>query len=203
VQRAEDLSQRRNRSYFVWEFGKVPDVCIEIVSNQEGDELTLSQKSQQKGKEVCKKDIYAQIGVPYYVVFDPLRQIQGEREMNRALLRVWTLTSGRYVELTPVEGIVELGQPVWLETVGLGLTLWEGQFEEAVSRLWLRWCDRDGQVISTGAERADADATADRLARSYDKWASILMKFKSNLVRISSGLFDSKCYSLSSSCCTQ
>jgi Uma2 family endonuclease len=155
VQRAEDLSQRRNRSYFVWEFGKVPDVCIEIVSNQEGDELTLSQKSQQKGKEVCKKDIYAQIGVPYYVVFDPLRQIQGEREMNRALLRVWTLTSGRYVELTPVEGIVELGQPVWLETVGLGLTLWEGQFEEAVSRLWLRWCDRQGQVIPTGAERAD------------------------------------------------
>ncbi len=155
VQRAEDLSQRRNRSYFVWEFGKVPDVCIEIVSNQEGDELTLSQKSQQKGKEVCKKDIYAQIGVPYYVVFDPLRQIQGEREMNRALLRVWTLTSGRYVELTPVEGIVELGQPVWLETVGLGLTLWEGQFEEAVTRLWLRWCDRQGQVIPTGAERAD------------------------------------------------
>jgi Uma2 family endonuclease len=155
VQRAEDLSQRRNRSYFVWEFGKVPDVCIEIVSNQEGDELTLSQKSQQKGKEVCKKDIYAQIGVPYYVVFDPLRQIQGEREMNRALLRVWTLTSGRYVELTPVEGIAEVGQSVWLETVGLGLTLWEGQFEEAVSRLWLRWCDRDGQVISTGAERAD------------------------------------------------
>jgi Uma2 family endonuclease len=165
VQRAEDLSQRRNRSYFVWEFGKVPDVCIEIVSNQEGDELTLSQKSQQKGKEVCKKDIYAQIGVPYYVVFDPLRQIQGEREMNRALLRVWTLTSGRYVELTPVEGIAEVGQSVWLETVGLGLTLWAGQFEEAVSRLWLRWCDRQGQVISTGAERADAERLrADRLA---------------------------------------
>jgi hypothetical protein len=50
IQRAEDLSPRRNRSYFVWEFGKIPDVCIEIVSNQEGDEITLSQKSQQKGK---------------------------------------------------------------------------------------------------------------------------------------------------------
>jgi hypothetical protein len=32
------------------------------------------------------------------------------------------------------------------------LTLWEGQFEEEVTRLWLRWCDREGQVISTGAE---------------------------------------------------
>jgi hypothetical protein len=38
VQRPTDLSQRRNRSYFVWEFGKVPEVCIEIVSNAEGDE---------------------------------------------------------------------------------------------------------------------------------------------------------------------
>jgi Uma2 family endonuclease len=155
VQRAEDLSERRNRSYFVWEFGKVPDVCIEIVSNQEGDELTLTQKSRQKGKAACKKDIYAQIGVPYDVVFDPLRQIQGEHEMNGALLRVWTLISGRYSELTPAEGIVEVGQPVWLETVGLGLTLWQGSFEESVSRLWLRWCDRQGQVIPTGAERAE------------------------------------------------
>jgi Uma2 family endonuclease len=157
VQRAEDLSQRRNRSYFVWEFGKVPDVCIEIVSNQEGDELTLSQKSQQKGKKACKKEIYAHIGVPYYVVFDPLQQIQGKNEMNSAFLRVWTLASGRYVELTPVEGLIEVGQFIWLETVGLGLTLWQGAFEEAVSRLWLRWCDRQGQVIPTGAEGQNAE----------------------------------------------
>jgi Uma2 family endonuclease len=166
VQRAEDLSERRNRAYFVWEFGKVPDICIEIVSNQEGDELTLSQKSQTKGKKTCKKNIYAQIGVPYYVVFDPLRQIQDETQMNGALLRVWTIASGRYVELTPAEGIVEVGQSVWLETVGLGLNLWEGQFEEAVTRLWLRWCDRQGRVIPTGAERADAErlrADAERL----------------------------------------
>jgi hypothetical protein len=101
VQRAEDFSQRRNRSYFVWEFGKVPDVCIEIVSNQEDDELILSQKSQQKGKATSKKDIYAQIGVPYYAMFDPLRQIQDKPQMNGALLRVWTLASGRYEELTP------------------------------------------------------------------------------------------------------
>jgi hypothetical protein len=75
VRCADDLSQRRNRSYFVWEFGKVPEVCIEIVSNAEGDELKLSQKSQQKGKNTVKKAIYAQIKVNYYVVFDPLRQI--------------------------------------------------------------------------------------------------------------------------------
>ena len=164
VQRPEDFSQRQNRSYFVWEFGKVPEICIEIVSNQEGDELTLSKKSQQKGKAACKKDIYAQIGLRYYAVFDPLQQIQGQDEMNGAELRVWYISPGGYAELTPPQGITEIGQSVWLEAVGLGLMLWEGQFEEEVTRLWLRWCDQEGQVIPTGAEgreierqRADAE----------------------------------------------
>ncbi len=165
VQRAEDFSQRRNRSYFVWEFGKVPEVCIEVVSNREGDELILSQKSRQKGKTAAKKEIYAQVGVRYYVVFDPLQRIQGKDEMNGALLRVWSISADGYTELTPAQGITTEGQSVWLNGVGIGLTLWEGEFEETVTRLWLRWCDREGQVISTGAERADeAEAKATRLA---------------------------------------
>ncbi len=155
VQRADDFSQRRNRSYFVWEFGKVPEVCIEIVSNLEGDELLLSQKSRQQGKTAAKKQVYAQIGVRYYVVFDPLQQIQGKDEMDGALLRVWSILPEGYTELTPAAGITAPEQVVWLNAVGLGLTLWQGQFEEAVNRLWLRWCDAEGQVIATGAERAD------------------------------------------------
>ena len=165
VQCADDFSKKQNRSYFVWEFGKLPEVCVEIVSNDEGDELSVSKKSQQKGKTTSKKDLYAQIHIPYYVVFDPLKQIQGETEMNRSLLRVWANSAGRYVELTPPQGINEVEQSVWLEEVGLGLTLWSGQFEEDVTRLWLRWCDRTGQVIPTGAERAELERQrADRLA---------------------------------------
>ncbi len=172
VQCADDFSQKQNRSYFVWEFGKLPEVCVEIVSNQEGDELTVSRKSQQKGKTTSKKDLYAQIRIPYYVVFDPLRQIQGQNEMNGALLRVWSNLAGRYMELTPQPGVNKIGQSVWLEEVGLGLTLWSGQFEEEVTRIWLRWCNHEGRVIPTGAEgreierqRADAESQrADRLA---------------------------------------
>lgn len=145
-----DFSERRNRSYFVWEFGKVPEVCIEIVSNQEGDEVILSQRSRQKGKTIAKKEIYAQIGVRCYVVFDPLQQIQ--TDMNGALLRVWAIAQSGYVELTPPEGLSQPGEFVWLEAVGLGLSLWEGQFEDEATRLWLRWCDQSGQVIPTGAE---------------------------------------------------
>ena len=172
VKRAEDFSQRENRTYFVWQFGKVPDVCVEIVSNQEGDELDLSQKSRRKGKTRSKKDLYAQLGVPYYVVFDPLRQLQGEQAMAEAILRVWTISPTGYTELTPASGILSTGESVWLDGVGLGLTLWEGAYEEETSRLWLRWCDQEGQVVPTGAEgqaaerqRAETERQrADRLA---------------------------------------
>lgn len=132
VEMPTDWSKKQNRSYFVWEFGKVPEVCIEIVSNREGNEL---------GR---KKDIYAQIGVHYYAVFDPLKQIQRSDEMNGEFLRVWGFSFGQYVELSP---------PFWLETVGLGLKVWEGEFE-AVQGIWLRWCDRNQQLIPTGAEAA-------------------------------------------------
>lgn len=165
VQRPEDFSQRRNRSYFTWEFGKNPEVCVEIVSNAEGDELTLSKKSQQQGKTRAKKDLYAQIGIPYYVVFDPLQQIQGQDEMNGAMLRVWTISPVGYTELTSDLGIVAVGQSVWLEGVELGLMLWQGQFEEEVTRLWLRWCDRQGQVIPTGAEGREIERQGKEVER--------------------------------------
>lgn len=127
-------------------------VIIEIVSNQKGDELSLSKPSQQKDNKRPKPEIYAQIGVHYYVVFDPQRQIQGEEDMGDALLRIWVLSPSGYQELTPSEGINEAGQSIWLDGINLGLTLWEGCFEDDLPRLWLRWCDRKGQVIFTGAE---------------------------------------------------
>jgi hypothetical protein len=152
VKRADDFSERKNRSYFVWEIGKVPEVCIEIVSNTEGDEVTLSRKSQQQGKTQSKLDLYAEIGVCYYVVFDPLKQIQGAEGMRGALLRVWTTAPLGYQELTCDRGLLESGDFIWLEKVGIGLMLWEGAFEEDTPRLWLRWCDEFGQPIPTGAE---------------------------------------------------
>jgi hypothetical protein len=155
VQVSDDLTQKRNRSYFVSELGKVPEVCIEIVSNQEGNELILCEKAQREGNKVCKKDIYSQIPINYYVVFDPLEQIQDKANMDGSLLRVWKFSKNRYVEMTPSLGISDVGESIWLEEVGLGLTLWSGKFEEQVTRLWLRWCQDDGQAIPTGAEATE------------------------------------------------
>src|SRR5262249_22592577 len=47
-------------------------------------------------------------------------------------------------------------QDVWLPGVELGLLLWQGKFEDREDT-WLRWCDRDGQVLLTGAERAEQE----------------------------------------------
>lgn len=138
VQMPDNWVERQNRSYLVWEFGKVPEVAIEVVSNRNGNELG------------SKKESYARMKVDYYVVFDPLRQLQQPNEMNGCLLKIWALSAGRYIELTPAEGLA-ISEPIYLETVNLGLTLWEGEFE-TVPGTWLRWCNRSGTVISTGAE---------------------------------------------------
>ena len=54
---------KSHRSYFVWEYGKVPDVVIEVVSNREG------------GEDSDKLAAYAQIKIGYYVIFDPERML--------------------------------------------------------------------------------------------------------------------------------
>ena len=74
-------AEKEDRSYFVWLYGKPPDLVIEVVSNKVGGELDR------------KKATYQKIGVAYYAVHDPFRQF-GKRE-----LRLFRLEGGRYVEL--------------------------------------------------------------------------------------------------------
>src|SRR5437870_10365580 len=62
---AEDWYLKSNRSYFVWVFGKMPEAVVEIVSNLEG------------GEADTKLQDYARIGVPYYVLYDPLELLKG------------------------------------------------------------------------------------------------------------------------------
>ncbi len=128
VEAPADLRPKKNRSYFIWEFGKAPEAVIEIVSNKEGGETT------------DKMQTYAQIGVLYYAIYDPDKRVQEEP------LRVFVLRDKSYVPC-PAE---------WLPVLNLGLTLWHGQFENT-ENVWLRWCNREGNVIPTGAERADQE----------------------------------------------
>lgn len=132
-----DPKPKENRSYFVWEYGKAPDLVVEIVSNRKGGEL---------GNKLLD---YARAGVSYYVVFDPFQ------ELGDALLRVFTRRGGSFREVSER----------WLGEVELGLTLWEGPYEDWPPTLWLRWVDKNGNLTPTGAE---AIAIASQRAEEAD-----------------------------------
>ena len=142
VQTPENWWEKQNRCYLVWKFGKVPEVVIEIVSNQEGEEL---------GK---KLRIYEQMRVIYYIVYDPNQQLGEE------VLRIYRLNGRYYVET----------QETWLEQVGLGVTLWKGEFEGRQDT-WLRWCYENGNVLPTGDERAQ---NAEQRAQNAEQRAQLL-----------------------------
>ena len=127
-----------DQSYFTWVYGKPPDLVVEIVSRTPGGELDR------------KLEIYARVRVTYYVVFDPYRRL-GERE-----LRAFRLVEGRYLEMVP---------PTWFPEVGLGLTLWDGSFEDLTDR-WLRFTDSEGRLLPTPNEKAAAAEAAAEAAKA-------------------------------------
>ena len=57
-------------------------------------------------------------------------------------------------------------EPFWLQTVGLGLTVCAGEFEKQEST-WLRWCDRNRQVIPTGAEGREIERQGREIERQW------------------------------------
>ncbi len=137
VKAPESLFPKSNRSYFIWEYGKLPEVVIEIVSNREGNE---------DGDKLLG---YARVGIPFYIIYDPGEFLRTEK------LRFFELRGGRYEQIQ--------GETHLMGSIGLGLKLWEGNFEGHTDR-WLRWTDLAGNLISTGAElafseqqRADAE----------------------------------------------
>ena len=132
----DELWDEHHRSYFVQEYGKPPDIAIEIVSNLKGKEMGT------------KLQDYATAGVRYYVIFDPKQQLK------QGLLSVYELQNAVYVRKTDF----------WLPGVKLGLTLWEGNYEDS-HELWLRWCHRNGKLIATGTETTLEERSAKEKAQ--------------------------------------
>lgn len=139
-----DLQPKSHRYYFLWEYGKPPDVVIEVVSNREGGEDTHKLAANARGR------------VPCYVIFDPDRLLKAE------VLRGYRLDPFEYRRLD---------EPIDFPNIGLGLRLWKGPYE-GQDNTWLRWVDAGGVPIATGQERAESEQRlreaqrqrADRLA---------------------------------------
>ncbi len=140
--------EKRYRSYFFWEYGKSPDTVLEIVSGLDGEEFGAKFKQ------------YAELGIPYYVVWDPLLFY---RRRSRERLHVFALNARSYVPL----------EKPWLAEVGLGLKVWQGPFD-GVTDDWLRWCDARGKLIPTSADLADKAGQRARKAKKQARLAEQL-----------------------------
>jgi Uma2 family endonuclease len=119
--------EKKNRSYFFWVFGKPPELVLEIVSNREGGELDV------------KRRRYARMRIDYYVVYDPAQHLGGPT------LQAFERRGQRYEPIDP-----------WFSALGLGLVEQQSEYE-GVNVRWLRWRTKDGAILPTGSERAEAE----------------------------------------------
>ena len=112
-------------SYVLWEEQKVPIMVLEVVSQI------------RRGEYTQKQEEYAQLGILYYVIYNPLRK-------RKPRLEVYKLEDGKYQLLE--------GEPVWLSEINLGIGREEGTYQ-GITREWLYWYDEKGERYLTSEER--------------------------------------------------
>ncbi|PMB48554.1 hypothetical protein CEN40_06980 [Fischerella thermalis CCMEE 5205] len=112
-------------SYVLWEEKKLPILVLEVVSHK------------YRGEYTTKKELYAELEILYYVVYNPRRR-------KKPPLEVYRLENGEY--------ILQPGNPVWLSEIGLGIGRERGTYQ-GITREWLYWYDEKGQRLLTPEER--------------------------------------------------
>ncbi|MBE9125448.1 MULTISPECIES: Uma2 family endonuclease [unclassified Coleofasciculus] len=116
-------------SYVLWEEQVVPILVLEVVSHK------------RRGEYSTKKRLYGEMGVLYYVVYNPLRR-------RKSTLEVYRLVDGVYQ--------LQSGNPVWLAEIGLGIGAERGMYQ-GITREWLYWYDQQGQRFLTPEEQIEQE----------------------------------------------
>ncbi len=128
-----DVPARQGRQvWVVWEEGgRYPDLIIELLS-----------PSTMKKDRTVKKDFYARtFGTAEYYLY----------RMETQTLEGFRLVCGAYQPWKP-----EAPGRFWSDKMGLELGLWSGRIEDE-DATWIRLFDRDGRMIPTDGERAEAE----------------------------------------------
>lgn len=132
--RVERLPRAGGRlSYVLWEENNVvPLLAVEVVSKTYGKEYEDKQTK------------YAQIGVLYYVVYNPE---YWQRDKHNPF-ELYQLVNGVYVR--------QLREPFWIPEIGLGIGRGRGIYR-AWTREWLYWYDQQGNQLLAPEEVAAAE----------------------------------------------
>ncbi len=139
VERATQQSELR-WSYVIWQEMETPFLVVELLSpGTEAEDL--GQTLREVNRPPTKWQTYEQaLRVPYYAIFD--------RYEND--FRLYQLVGTQYQLLT-LEG-----QYHWFEELGLGLGIWQGEYEGVFGK-WLRWKDSKGEWILTAEQKAERE----------------------------------------------
>jgi Uma2 family endonuclease len=142
-------SEQGRLSYVLWEEQyTMPILAMEVVSQKYNSEY--EDKLQQ----------YQDLGILYYVIYNPLRRIRG-RHKHRQPLEVYKLIAGKYQKITDATGIF------WMPEIGLGIGC-EHRSHGGWLREWVYWYNQSGIRYLTAEERieaAEANAEHERQER--------------------------------------
>jgi Uma2 family endonuclease len=126
-----DLPSTGRLSYVLWEENNIPPILtLEVVSQTYGGEYD------------DKMQIYARLGVLYYVIYNP----NYWRRDQHQPFEVYKLINGVYQ--------LQIGEPFWMPEIGLGVSRYR-QILPSVTREILTWYDSVGtrHLFAEEAER--------------------------------------------------
>ncbi|MEM7555633.1 MAG: Uma2 family endonuclease [Cyanobacteria bacterium P01_A01_bin.84] len=124
---------KSRKSYAVWEENEiVPILTLEMVSHTPGGEYDE------------KMSIYTNLGVLYYVIYNP----EYWRRDQHQPFEVYKLVKGKYQ--------LQIGEPLWMPEIGLGIGRYPGEIGGVEQEL-LAWYDRQGKRYLMPDERAEQE----------------------------------------------
>ena len=131
------------RSYVLWREYRAPLIALEFASgdgSEERDATPLAWADTGEKVKPGKFWVYEQIiHIPFYGIY----VIQEQK------LEVYHLLEGCYQLLEANER-----GHYFIPPLGVELGLWEGKYQNQL-QTWLRWWDREGNLLLTGDERAE------------------------------------------------
>jgi Uma2 family endonuclease len=134
-----NVPKKERGIYKMWEEGKAPDVVIEILSS-----------STWKKDTTDKKQLYSQLGVKEYFLFDPL-----EAFLDKPLMGYWLDKDGEY-------------QPIGFDELPGGISL-----ESLILRLELRYENGELRLYDFDAEQYLYNYDEERQARIRERQARL------------------------------
>ncbi|MBD1927535.1 Uma2 family endonuclease [Trichocoleus sp. FACHB-90] len=151
-------SDRGRLSYVIWQEQVVPQLVFEFVSQTKGGEYD------------DKMTKYSQIGVLYYVIYNP----DYYRRDKHDSFEVYRLENGVYIR--------QFSNPVWMPEIQLGIGCEPGT-HDGFSREWLYWYDSNSNRFPAPEnviqqERQRAEAERQRADRAEQQLAELMAKLQ-------------------------